>query len=259
MVWAEVFASVTVGLIGGIGAGLLGVSPGGPLVVLSVLLLGAEQHVAQGLSLLAQVPPTSLSGIRQYWQKGSRSPLHWLLLLAAGFVVGGVAGALAAAGVAARTLQWAYVLYLAALEAMLVVRRRHTSTADDRATVERIHWAALLLVGAVGGFSSGFIGIGGGLAITVGLSAGLRVPQHQAQMISLILALLPTTVPAVLVYWRQGWVPSWPVIVGVVLGLYVGTTLGALVANPVSAAALHRVLIGVVAVMTGYMAYKALS
>ena len=58
-------AGIGVGLAGGVSAGLLGVSPGGALVVLSVLLLGAEQHVAQGMSLIAQVPPTSIAGIRR--------------------------------------------------------------------------------------------------------------------------------------------------------------------------------------------------
>ncbi len=60
------FAGAAVGLVGGFTSGLLGVSPGGGLVVFSVLLLGAEQHVAQGISLAAQIPPTSLAGIRRY-------------------------------------------------------------------------------------------------------------------------------------------------------------------------------------------------
>jgi uncharacterized membrane protein YfcA len=33
-------------------------------VPLLVLILGKDQHVAQGISLLAQVVPTSLSGVR---------------------------------------------------------------------------------------------------------------------------------------------------------------------------------------------------
>ena len=53
-------AGIATGLAGGFTSGLLGVSPGGGLVVFSVLLLGAEQHAAQGISLVAQIPPTSL-------------------------------------------------------------------------------------------------------------------------------------------------------------------------------------------------------
>ena len=51
-------SGVAVGLVGGLTSGLLGVSPGGGLVVFSVLLLGAE--------------------------KGHRAPLVWLLLIGGG-------------------------------------------------------------------------------------------------------------------------------------------------------------------------------
>ncbi len=101
MLATDFVSGVAVGLVGGLTSGLLGVSPGGGLVVFSVLLLGAEQHVAQGVSLAAQVPPTSLAGIRQYWEKGHRAPLVWLLLIGAGFLIGGVAGA-KVAGAASR-------------------------------------------------------------------------------------------------------------------------------------------------------------
>src|SRR5215472_13917576 len=84
------------GLAGGLTSGLLGVSPGGGLVVFAVLLLGAEQHVAQGISLVAQIPPTGITGIRRYRESGGHTPLRWLLLLTAGFLVGGIGGALAA-------------------------------------------------------------------------------------------------------------------------------------------------------------------
>lgn len=56
---------LVVGLSGGASSGLLGVSPGGARTVASALLMGAEQHVAQGLSLIAQVPPTGLAGLRR--------------------------------------------------------------------------------------------------------------------------------------------------------------------------------------------------
>ncbi len=70
---SHLFGGLGVGLIGGVTSGLLGVSPGGGLVVFSVLLLGVEQHVAQGISLIAQIPPTSISGVRRYRVSGVRS------------------------------------------------------------------------------------------------------------------------------------------------------------------------------------------
>lgn len=256
----EFAAGILVGLAGGVTAGLLGVSPGGGLVIFSVMLLGAEQHVAQGTSLVAQVPPTGLSGIRRYWEKGSRTPPDWILWLCAGFVLGGVAGGYAAAGVAAPVLQWAYVVYLAALGAMLILRSGQEKAIDapaaDRHTLS---WMPLLLIGTIAGFSSGFLGIGGGLAITVGLAAGLKVPQHQAQMVSLVFSLIPTTIAPALIYWRGGFVVGWPAMIGIFAGLWLGTDLGARLANKLAKTVLRKVLIAFVAAMGLYMIYKALA
>ena len=108
----DLLGGISAGLAGGFTSGLLGVSPGGGLVVFSVLLLGAEQHVAQGISLVAQIPPTSMAGIKRYWEAGGRSRLRWLVLLTVGFVAGGIAGACGASRASSTALRWTYVAYL---------------------------------------------------------------------------------------------------------------------------------------------------
>jgi uncharacterized protein len=256
----DFLGGVGAGLAGGLTSGLLGVSPGGGLVVFSVLLLGAEQHVAQGISLVAQIPPTSLSGIKRYREKGGRSPLRWLVLLAIGFLVGGVAGAVAANLVSSSALQWAYVGYLVLLDGMLIFSGgRNGSEAEGGDAEHNVRWPALLIVGLFAGLSSGFLGIGGGLATVVGLSAVLGVPQHQAQMISLVLSLIPTTIPSAWVYWSKGALTSWPTLAGVIVGLVVGTDIGARLANRIDRSSLRVTLIGFVSLMAAYMAFKALS
>jgi uncharacterized protein len=193
----DLLAGLGVGLVGGVTSGLLGVSPGGGLVVSANLLLSAEQHVAQGISLFAQIPPTGLSGIKRYWEKGSRTPTSWLVHLGIGFLIGGVAGALAAGSVSSSFLRWTYVVYLAALDAMLIYRPSDSRPeATPRNFTGPLCWPALLGVGFLAGFSSGFLGIGGGLAIPAELSAGLRVPRHQAQLVGLVFSIIPTTIPA---------------------------------------------------------------
>ena len=255
----DVLLGIGVGLVGGTTSGLLGVSPGGGLVIFSILLLGVEQHVAQGISLIAQVFPTSISGIRRYWEKGSRTPIRWLLLMTIGFLFGGIGGALAAGSVSSTALQWTYVFYLVVLDALMIFRSPHRQAEGDEAPSKRIHWLALLAVAIIAGFSSGFLGIGGGLAVTVCLSAWLKVPQHQAQMASLVMAMIPTTIPSAYVYWHDGWSTSWFVIAGVLVGLWSGTDLGARLANRISEAVLRRTVIGFVSAMAIYMAYKALT
>ncbi|WP_439404491.1 sulfite exporter TauE/SafE family protein [Bradyrhizobium sp. DASA03076] len=258
MSWVhELLAGGGVGLAAGLASGFSGTSPGGGLVIFSVLLLGAEQHVAQGTSLLTQIPPTGLAGVRRYWQNGNRSPLPWIVWIGIGFLIGAVGGGHAAAAVCDAVLQSTYVVYLVALIALLILRRdRKDAGAGDR---ERLPWPPLLLIGGLAGFSSGFMGIGGGLAITVGLAAGLRVPQHQAQLVSLIFSVIPTNIPAAWIYWSKGLMVGWPAIIGIVAGLWVGTDLGAHAANGVSKTVLRRSMIALVALMALYMTYKALS
>ncbi|MFT4117257.1 sulfite exporter TauE/SafE family protein [Bradyrhizobium sp.] len=255
----ELLAGLGVGLVGGLTSGFMGTSPGGGLVIFSVLLLGAEQHVAQGTSLIAQIPPTGLAGVRRYWQSGNHSPLAWIVWIGVGFLAGGISGGYAAAAVSDSFLQWTYALYLVALLAALALRgekKDGTGEADDR---RELPWLPLLLIGMLAGFSSGFMGIGGGLAITVGLAAGLRVPQHQAQLVSLMFSVIPTNIPSAWIYWSKGLMAGWPAIIGIVAGLWVGTDLGARLANGVSKQLLRQMMIGFVSLMALFMTYKALN
>lgn len=86
------FAVVFV-LAGGVGvlSGLFGVGGGILLVPLLVLALGFEQHVAQGTSLVALVPPTGLLAFLNYAHAGE---VHWKagLLIMPGILLGGLAG-----------------------------------------------------------------------------------------------------------------------------------------------------------------------
>ncbi|MCK1425342.1 sulfite exporter TauE/SafE family protein [Bradyrhizobium sp. 180] len=259
MTWIyELLAGAGVGLVAGLASGFSGTSPGGGLVIFSVLLLGAEQHVAQGTSLIAQVPPTGLAGVRRYWQSGNRSPLQWIVWIGIGFLIGGASGSYAAAATPDTVLQWTYVIYLVALIAVLALRRDRKDGESKAGDPAELPWLPLLLVGVLAGFSSGFMGIGGGLAITVGLAAGLRVPQHQAQLVSLIFSVIPTNSPAAWIYWSKGLMVSWPAIIGILAGLWIGTDLGARIANGVSKSVLRRTMIALVALMALYMTYKAL-
>ena len=255
----ELLAGAGVGLIGGLASGFTGTSPGGGLVIFSVLLLGAEQHIAQGTSLITQIPPTGLAGVRRYWQSGNRSPLSWIIWICTGFLVGGIGGGYAAATVSDQVLQWTYVVYLVALIALLILRRDRNEPSDKADGRDDLPRLPLLLIGSLAGFSSGFMGIGGGLAITVGLAAGLRVPQHQAQLVSLIFSVIPTNIPAAWIYWSKGLMVGWPAIIGIVAGLWIGTDFGARLANGVSKSTLRRAMISLVALMALYMTHKALT
>src|ERR1700754_3874770 len=97
---------LVIGLVGGGFSGLLGVSSGGFLVALAVLIMGLPQHVAQGVSLVAQVPPTSLSGVMHYRKSGHTVPMRWIVLASVAFILGAIGGAIGAGFIAGSILRW---------------------------------------------------------------------------------------------------------------------------------------------------------
>jgi len=244
------------GSIAGFASGLLGVSSGGILVPVVCAALGVNQHISQGISLIAQVPPTSLSGVSQYRRRGQTVPIAWLALLSAGFLVGGMLGAVTAGGLSDRVLRWLFVAYLLVLAAISVLRGRRTPPSADDAAPTRAHWTALVAIGVAGGFSSGLLGIGGGLAVTALSTTLLRLGQHRAQAMSLMLAALPLTAPSAGLYIAQGWSPPWWSIAGIVLGLAVGAAGGAVVANRLPERLLRPGFIVLILGMAAYMAAR---
>jgi hypothetical protein len=259
MNWHDILGGFVTGTLGGLFSGFLGVTSGGVLVPLLILILGKEQHVAQGISLVAQVVPTSLSGVRNYSKSGHRISMRWLIWLSAGFCVGGIVGALLATNVPDRALQWTFAFYLTILIAIVVLRgARKRETVDGAAPEDvPVHWALLATIGAVAGWSSGFLGIGGGLAITA-LMAGLAgLSQHRAQAMSLAVTALPVTLPAALFYVQQGTPLPWLAIAALVVGLWIGTDIGARFANRVSPERLRIMMIVLIGAMALFMAFKA--
>lgn len=255
----EIIGGLVTGLAGGVFSGFLGVTAGGVLVPLLILILGKEQHVAQGISLVAQIVPTSLSGVRNYSRSGHRISMRWLIGLAAGFGVGGCVGALLAAHVPDRALQWCFVGYLVILLSIMVLRSRRAKTdgAEDAPDGVPLHWATLGAIGAVAGWSSGFLGIGGGLAITALMAGIAGISQHRAQAMSLAVTALPVTLPAALLYVQQGTELPWLAIIALIVGLWVGTDIGARFANRVSPERLRLSMILILAAMALFMAFKA--
>jgi uncharacterized membrane protein YfcA len=257
----DVLGGLLAGGVGGIASGFLGITSGGILVPLLVLLLGKDQHVAQGVSLVVQVVPTSLSGVRNYSRSGHRVPMRWLIFLALGFGIGGCVGALLATHVANRALQWTFVGYLVILEAIILLRppRPKAEGAADESEDLPLHGAALAAIGAIAGWSSGFLGIGGGLAITALMAGLLKVSQHRSQAVSLAVTALPVTLPAALLYMQQGTELPWVTIISLIVGLWIGTGIGARFANLVSPSSLRIMLMIVIASMAIFMAFRASS
>jgi uncharacterized protein len=243
------------GAMAGFVSGLLGVSPGGILVPAVCITLSVDQHVAQGISLVAQIPPTGLSGVSEYRRRGQAVPVQWVVALSIGFVIGGALGAVGAGGLSDRALRWSFVGYLLILATIAALRsgRPPSAMPEEPATAHR---AALVAIGVAAGLSSGVLGIGGGLAVTALSTTVLHLGQHRAQAMSLILTLLPLTIPAAVIYLAQGWAIPWWSIAGVVSGLWIATAIGARVANRLPERVLRPTFVVMILGMAAYMAAR---
>ena len=85
---------VLIGLAAGFLAGLLGIGGGVFMVPAMVLILGMDQHVAQGTSLLVIIP-AAITGSYSHYRRG-RLVLRDAVVLGAGGVVGAFLGAVLA-------------------------------------------------------------------------------------------------------------------------------------------------------------------
>lgn len=109
-----VLLGVAIGLISGLFAGLAGIGGGVVIVPATVLLLGLDQHVAQGTSLLAIILTAIAGSVVNVRNKRVR--LKESLTIGAGGVIGSIVGTRVALGIEGRTLSVVFgflVLYVA--------------------------------------------------------------------------------------------------------------------------------------------------
>ena len=255
----HLYQALIAGSLAGFGSGLLGVSSGGILVPVLAVAFGIEQHMAQLISLAAQILPTSLPGVLLYQKKGY--PVAWkaVAIITIAFIFGGAFGAKIATALTSNVLRWLFITYLVLLAAV-VMRKKSSehSIRPDSLKVSNAQIKGFLIIGFVGGFSSGLLGIGGGLAITA-LSIGLlHLSQHQAQAISLAVSVLPLTLPSVWVYLKNGEPLPWSMLAGVVIGMLLGTIAGAMLANKLRPEKLRVWFIGLILLLAIGMAWKTI-
>ena len=248
---------VMAGVIAGFASGLLGVTPGGILVPVICMLLPYSQHVAQGISLVAQAPPTSVAGLSAYFRRGRGARVSSVLFASGGFIAGGPVGAVLAKLCSERELRWMFVGYLLILTVVAI--RKGSSGRTNGAEKQSVELSsyATFLIGMVAGLFSGLLGIGGGLAIVALSVVLLHQTQHDAQVLSLAVSALPLTLPAAWVYVRQDFKLPWLAIGGLITGLAMGSWLGGLCASRLPEERLKQGFVVLLLAMTAYMALLA--
>jgi uncharacterized protein len=83
---------IVIGLVAGIAGGAFGVGGATIMIPALVFLFGFSQHLAQGTTLAALVPPIGLLAAIRYWQSGNVK-ISVAAFICFGFFVGGYIGA----------------------------------------------------------------------------------------------------------------------------------------------------------------------
>jgi uncharacterized membrane protein YfcA len=111
---------IMVGLIAGVISGLLGIGGAIFMIPMLVLILGMNQHVAQGSTLAMMLPPVTILAVMTYHKNGN---LDWKIagLLCLGFVFGSYFGAHFATAIHPAVLKkiFGVVLIIAAVKMIL--------------------------------------------------------------------------------------------------------------------------------------------
>ena len=110
MAWMMLLVGLVVGMV----SGVVGIGGGILFVPALIWLAGMDQYKAQGTSLGALLAPVGIFAFYEYYRKGN-ADIRVAALLAAGFLVGGYFGAVAAQHIPEVWLRRIFALTLVAV------------------------------------------------------------------------------------------------------------------------------------------------
>ncbi|TEB10334.1 sulfite exporter TauE/SafE family protein [Pelotomaculum propionicicum] len=236
--------SFLIGLAAGLFGGLFGLGGGVIMVPLLAGILKTGLHKASGTSLVALVF-TGVAGTLIYAFKGSVDILA-SVLLASTAIFTTRAGAYVAHALPEWKLKRFFGGFMLLVTLMLLLKPYLNSGDDPAAGLPKI--IILLLTGALTGFLSGMMGVGGGTIMVPSMVVLAGITQHTAQGSSL-LAMIPAGGAGALTQRRLGNIDT-GILKGLIPGILIGTYLGASLAYILSESLL-RILFAAVLIWTG--------
>jgi uncharacterized protein len=218
----NVAIGIAIGLVSGVLAGLFGVG-GGILMTPGIqVLLGTPAIVALATPLPA-IFPTALAGALAYRRGGE------LDLRAAAWLVGpGLVAATVGAWLTDHIDTTLLLLVTALLLGWQAIGIIRDARKPGRREVREATAPILGGIGAIAGFVSGLLGIGGGLVMVPLLAGWLGMPLKRALGTSL-LAIVALVVPGTIVHAALGHI-DWGICLALVAGGVPGARLGAALA-----------------------------
>jgi uncharacterized protein len=233
-------ASVLLGTVTGILAGLFGI--GGGLVIVPVLVMLFTAHgfsanvvmIMAVASSLAAIILTAISSVLAHHRLGS---VLWakVFSLTPGIMLGAVAGAVLAKQISADTLRLILVVFLLYVGVQMALQLK------PKAGVVKQSKLLDAIAGVVIGAVSAIVGIGGG-TLTVPYAVYGQLAMRQAVAIASACGLpiaVVGTISYVLLGWHDARLPEWS-LGYVYLPAFLGVSLSSIFTAPIGAKLAHR-------------------
>lgn len=224
-----IITSLFIGLTAGAFGGILGIGGGLVMIPLMVEILKLSQHKSHGTSLVALVF-TGIAGAITYTVNGSID-IKAAVLLALTAVMTAPLGARYCNALSQRNLKKYFGAFLLVCAVLLILKPYLTGTVGSVPGYAKI--IIFLTTGALTGFLSGLMGVGGGTIMIPVMVILTGFTQHVAQGTSL-LVMVPTGAIGAFTHWKMGNVEKtilWGLIPGIICGTYLGGNAANIISN----------------------------
>ena len=245
---------VAVGAAAGVLSGLLGVGGGIIIVPGLVWALGMDRHTATGTSLLAIVPIAVLATAVYAFAPGGAFDLAASAVVVGGSLLGAVLGSRGNARLSERRLRIAFAGFSLLLGIRLVLPFGFEGAGSETLDLDTFAVALLVVLGLIGGFLAGLLGVGGSVIVIAVMVLALGTSQVLAQGVALA-AVVPTVLIGAATHRRLGSLDARAALV-VGAGGTLGAIPGALLAFALPADVL-RTVFGAFLVLMGARGLRA--
>jgi hypothetical protein len=215
----------------GVSLGLLG--GGGSILAVPILVyvFGVSAHAAVAMSLVL-VGSTALAAALQH-QLEARVEWRAGILFAAFGAPVSLLGAAASMRLSGQLLLTLFSLLMLVVGALMLRRRRESDSSRGK-----LHYVAMAVCGALVGFLTGFLGVGGGFLIVPALVLFLGKPMKIAIGTSLVVIALNCAIAL----WghRDALQMNWNIVLPATVAALAGTFLGVQLSSRFQTQQLHR-------------------
>ncbi len=223
--------SLAIGAGAGLMGGVFGVS-GGTVAISAMALLGFKQQLAQGTSMVMQLPNLAL-GAYHYTRRGGVD-VRAALTMSAVALPFTFAGAFIATHIPSHDLRIAFSLFFYFIGSFSLWNALRTK---KQLMNLPLRWYYLSILGALGGVATGLFGIGGPALAAPSLVVFFGFTQTAAQGMSIYLSV-PSTIISITQYARTHDV-DWPAGVLLAIGGALLVNVGVTIAHRLSEKALR--------------------